>query len=44
MALQSHWKARVNLDFLEEVETKLKTSGPIKDRKIYSYFEAQKTP
>ena len=45
MALQSHLKAQIKIDFLEDLETQLKTSVPAKDRnKFISYFEAPKTP
>ena len=45
IALQSHLKAQIKIDFLEVLETQLKTSGPIKDRNIFtSYLEAPKIP
>ena len=44
MALLSHCKALIKSNFLEYLETQLKTSGPIKDRNILtSYLEAPKT-
>ena len=45
MALQSHWEAQIKIDFLEDLETQLKTYGPIKDRYIFtSYIKAPKKP
>ena len=45
MALHSHWKAQIKIDFLQDVEPQLKSSGHIKDRKIFTlYLETLKTP
>ena len=45
MALQSYWKAHIKSDFLEYLENQLKTSGPIKERNISTWYsEAPKTP
>ena len=46
MALKSHRKANIKIDFLEDLEeTQLKTSGPNQDRNIFtSYLKGPKTP
>ena len=45
MALHSISKAQLKVNFLEDVATQLKTSGPMKNRNIFaSYLEAPKTP
>ena len=38
MALQSNLKAHMKSDFLEDLETQLKTSRPLKDRNILTLF------
>ena len=40
MALQSHFKAKKKEDFLEDLETPLKTSGPIKE--LFHILKLQK--